>query len=442
MKIVRFVQNIGVRPELDAGLMRRVLLLNMMGGMIILCIFPYIFIFWTISPLIALLSLCATLLNMAVMLLNHMGRLTASRHLFVVIQPLTIGVFSQLFGPSVALENLLFVCAIYPVLLFEWRQWRDMLPGISGSIAYYYALALTSHTPLPGLPRFELNSTIKPFFFYSFNGIGFLLLISGVMYLSWLYTRAEAQREETIRELLEANEARERADEASEAKSRFLANMSHELRTPLNAIIGYAGLIEEELEDESPDVSGLREDILKVGGAGRHLLAIVSDILDLSKIEASEMTVRVERVSLVEVFGEISAQAAPLVAARGNRWRAALGEGVDVIETDRMRLAQILLNLVSNAAKFTERGEISLVGERGAGWVTLTVRDTGVGIAAEQQERIFEAFVQADDSFTRTHQGTGLGLTLSRRFAQMLGGTLTLESAPGEGSAFVVTLPV
>jgi signal transduction histidine kinase len=98
--------------------------------------------------------------------------------------------------------------------------------------------------------------------------------------------------------------------------------------------------------------------------------------------------------------------------------------------------------LVSNAAKFTERGEISLVGERGAGWVTLTVRDTGVGIAAEQQERIFEAFVQADDSFTRTHQGTGLGLTLSRRFAQMLGGTLTLESAPGEGSAFVVTLPV
>ncbi len=422
--------------------MRRVLLLNMMGGMIILCIFPYIFIFWTISPLIALLSLCATLLNMAVMLLNHMGRLTASRHLFVVIQPLTIGVFSQLFGPSVALENLLFVCAIYPVLLFEWRQWRDMLPGISGSIAYYYALALTSHTPLPGLPRFELNSTIKPFFFYSFNGIGFLLLISGVMYLSWLYTRAEAQREETIRELLEANEARERADEASEAKSRFLANMSHELRTPLNAIIGYAGLIEEELEDESPDVSGLREDILKVGGAGRHLLAIVSDILDLSKIEASEMTVRVERVSLVEVFGEISAQAAPLVAARGNRWRAALGEGVDVIETDRMRLAQILLNLVSNAAKFTERGEISLVGERGAGWVTLTVRDTGVGIAAEQQERIFEAFVQADDSFTRTHQGTGLGLTLSRRFAQMLGGTLTLESAPGEGSAFVVTLPV
>lgn len=441
MKIRHLIQHIGIHEGLDAGLARRILLLNTMSGVIMLCIFPYIFIFWFISPMVSLLALAAALSYVAVLWLNHAGALTASRQLFIVMQSLIIGVFAQLFGPSVALENILFSCAIYPVLLFEWRQWRDMLPGISWAISYYYILATTAHAPVPWLPRFELAEATSLIFFYSFNGIGFLLLISGVMYLSWLYTQAEGQREETIRELLEANEARDRADEASEAKSRFLANMSHELRTPLNAIIGYAGLIEESLEDGEVDAGALREDITKVGDAGHHLLMIVSDILDLSKIEASEMKVRVERVSLVEVFEEISAQAAPLVAARGNRWSAALGEGVDTIETDRMRLAQILLNLVSNAAKFTERGEITMVGARGARGVTITVRDTGVGIAPEQQERIFEAFVQADDSFTRTHQGTGLGLTLSRRFAQMLGGALTLESAPGEGSAFVVTLP-
>jgi signal transduction histidine kinase len=443
LNIFSKVQHIGVFDGMEPGLIRRILLLNTMSCVIMLCIFPYIFIFWTIEPFVSVLSLCAALSYLLVLGLNHKRRYTAARQLFIVTQTPIIGIFAQLFGPDVALENVLFSCAIYPVLLFELRQWRQSLPGVVWSVGYFYALMAMQHAPLPGVPRVALSPAVALIFKYSFNGIAFFLLLAGVIYLSWLYARAEAQREHTIQQLTDAVEARSRADEANETKSRFLANMSHELRTPLNAIIGYSGLLHETLEDAPLDADALREDITRIEDAGRHLLTLVSDILDLSKVEANQVALHIEPVSLVALFEALGAQIAPLVAAQRNRWHIERDPSLDMIQTDKMRLTQILLNLIANAAKFTRDGDITLLARRdGADHLTLAIRDTGVGIAPDQQERIFEAFVQADDSFTRTHQGTGLGLTLSRRFATMLGGALTLESAPGQGSTFTVRLPL
>jgi signal transduction histidine kinase len=243
-----------------------------------------------------------------------------------------------------------------------------------------------------------------------------------------------ARREKTEVLLQHAVDA---ALQASDAKSRFLANMSHELRTPLNAIIGYSEILLEESED--PNTT---EDLQRIESAGRHLLDLISDILDLSKIEAGQMVLDVHAVHLDRVIEQVADAIRPAVHRNGSRL-VVDAEELPPILTDRTRCYQVLLNLASNAAKFTENGTISLEvrKEPGDGF-SVTVRDTGIGIAPEELDRLFERFVQADASTTRRYGGTGLGLVLSRRFTEMLGGELTVESTPGEGSAFRVWLPM
>jgi signal transduction histidine kinase len=235
-------------------------------------------------------------------------------------------------------------------------------------------------------------------------------------------------------------EAATTAVSANRAKSHFLANMSHELRTPLNAIIGYSEMVKEELEDMGE--TGLVPDLDKINGAGRHLLQLVSDILDLSKIEAGKMTVHAAEFSISSLVEDVKTNVMPMVERNGNSMTFETSEEVQTITTDFMRTKQVLLNLISNAAKFTENGTVTLaIRPEGESAVAFEVRDTGIGMTEDQQRRLFRAFSQASEDTALKYGGTGLGLVLCRRFCQMMGGDVSVKSTPGEGTSFTVVLP-
>ncbi len=238
-------------------------------------------------------------------------------------------------------------------------------------------------------------------------------------------------------EILRAKDA---AEMASRTKSQFLANMSHELRTPLNAIIGYSEMLQEEAEDEGMDA--FVPDLKKINGAGKHLLALINDILDLSKIEAGKMELYLEEFAVAPLLSEVSGTVQTLVDRRKNKLVMDTDPGIGVLRADMTKVRQALFNLLSNAAKFTENGVITLRSRRDGDTITFAVTDTGIGMTDEQMGRLFEAFSQADASTTRKYGGTGLGLAITRRFARMMGGDVSVESAPGAGSTFTLRLPV
>jgi PAS domain S-box-containing protein len=240
-------------------------------------------------------------------------------------------------------------------------------------------------------------------------------------------------------DITELREARDEAMRATEAKSHFLANMSHELRTPLNAILGITEMLREDAEDEGQD--DLIEPLGRIHGAGTHLLHLINEILDLSKIEAGKLDLHLEEVGLAGLLGDVAETVEPLAARNGNRLVVDQPDELGSIRSDLTRLRQIVLNLLSNACKFTEQGEVRLKVHRDPGWITFTVKDSGIGMSAEQLGRLFQEFSQADSSTTRKYGGTGLGLAISRRLAEMMGGDITVESEPGAGSVFTFRLP-
>ena len=229
-------------------------------------------------------------------------------------------------------------------------------------------------------------------------------------------------------------------EEASRHKSQFLANMSHELRTPLNAVIGYSEMLQEELEDL--DQAGLVPDVERINAAGRHLLSLINDILDISKIEAGKMELFVETVEIASLVRSVATTVGPLVEKNGNTLTVEAAQDLGEMQADATKLRQILFNLLGNAAKFTERGELRLRAARDTGSVTFEVSDTGIGMTEEQLGRLFEAFSQADAGTSRRYGGTGLGLALVRHFAELMGGDVSVASVPGQGSTFTVRLPV
>ena len=246
-----------------------------------------------------------------------------------------------------------------------------------------------------------------------------------------------------IRRQEDLEEARAGAEAANEAKSRFLASMSHELRTPLNAIIGYSEMLIEDAADLGQ--AHFVADLEKIMAAGRHLLALINDVLDLSKIEAGKMEVYVEKFDLAALLADVETTVQPLIARNRNRLRLDVPAETGDVETDKTKLRQNLFNLLSNAAKFTEDGEIVLSvrrhAENGRDWLDFAVSDTGIGMTEAQQGRLFQAFSQADSSTTRNYGGTGLGLAITKAFVQMLGGTIGVESAEGRGSTFRFRIP-
>jgi signal transduction histidine kinase/putative methionine-R-sulfoxide reductase with GAF domain len=227
---------------------------------------------------------------------------------------------------------------------------------------------------------------------------------------------------------------------ASEHKSQFLANMSHELRTPLNAILGYAELLVDGVYGQLPDrPRGVLE---RIQNNGRHLLALINDVLDLAKIEAGQLTLTIEDYTLPEVVKSIVTATEPLATSKGLKFITALQSTMPIAHGDARRVSQVLLNLVGNAIKFTDEGEVEIRAAADNGQFVLTVRDTGPGIAESDQERIFGEFQQIDNTNTRKKGGTGLGLAISKRMVEMQGGTISVESVLGQGSTFRVVLPV
>jgi signal transduction histidine kinase len=264
--------------------------------------------------------------------------------------------------------------------------------------------------------------------------------------------RASAERERELHESFEAEveartaelgDAKEAAEAASRAKSRFLANMSHELRTPLNVIIGYAEMLMEDAEESGAE--GTTEDLEKIQRAGKHLLGLIDDILDLSKIEAGKMDLNWEEVDVDALVAELGDTAVALAGRNRNRFRV-VGKGLGRTWADATKLRQVLFNLLANACKFTSDGEVQIavarrrVDERDE--LVFAIADTGVGMDEETVTKLFRPFMQADASTTRKYGGTGLGLAISKRFVEMMGGYIHVRSKPGEGSTFTVRLPV
>jgi len=286
----------------------------------------------------------------------------------------------------------------------------------------------------------------------------------GVQVLIWDITQRKAAEKRLTHAKQAAEEARAAADEANKAKSTFLANMSHELRTPLNAIIGYSEMMQEEVEDLG--VPTLKPDLEKVVAAAKHQLGLVNDILDPSKIEAGKMILFVEKFDVAKLVREVASTVSPLVAKKANTLRVECPADLGSMRTDQTKLRQMLFNLASNASKFTEKGTITLrvwkeesrMQKAGANLCTagaetganpssfnllhFSVADTGIGMTREQLTKLFHAFSQAEANTQAKYGGTGLGLALSRRFAQLMGGDITVTSEHGKGSTFTVTLPV
>lgn len=241
----------------------------------------------------------------------------------------------------------------------------------------------------------------------------------------------------------QAIKARAEAEAASRAKSSFLANMSHELRTPLNAIIGYSEILAEDAADRSDDASV--KDLQKIQSAGKHLLGLINSVLDLSKIEAGRMDVYLEPVNLTQLVEEVRVLIQPLIEKNGNRLKIDCAPGIGSMRTDLTKVKQSLINLMSNAAKFTEKGEVGLsvtrqTGPTGESHIVFKVSDSGIGMTEEQTAKLFQAFAQADSTTTRNFGGTGLGLAITKRFATLLGGTVSVDSKPGVGSVFTLDL--
>jgi signal transduction histidine kinase/DNA-binding response OmpR family regulator len=306
-------------------------------------------------------------------------------------------------------------------------------------------------------------------------GAAFLLssrlqkLISGpILHLAQVQSRVSREKDYTQRAVKEASDetgqlidgfnemlvqiqerdaaltvAKEAAEQANRTKSSFLANMSHELRTPLNAIIGYSEMLQEELEDEGHE--GFVPDLKKIHGAGKHLLALINDILDLSKIESGKMELYLEGFDVKTLVRDVQSTIHPLVEKNSNTLQIQCASDVGSMYADVTRVRQVLFNLLSNACKFTENGTITLDvsrdGTDGSATYVFKVTDTGIGLTREQLGKLFQAFSQADASTSRKYGGTGLGLVISRRFCQMMGGDISVDSEFGKGSVFTVRIP-
>lgn len=266
--------------------------------------------------------------------------------------------------------------------------------------------------------------------------LGGVALLTGIV-IAFFVIRTSTRSEQNL------IQAKTESQEANRHKSLFLANMSHELRTPLNAIIGYSEMLQEDAA--ALNQPSLATDLNKIHYSGQHLLSLINDILDVSKIEAGKMEIYTEDFDLATLIEEIATTLQPLLAKNDNRLQVCISDFHQDMHTDLTKLRQALLNLLSNASKFTRQGNISLAITRfqrdSAPWITIDVTDSGIGMETGQMEELFAPFTQADNSTTRNFGGTGLGLNISKHFTEMMGGVITVASEPLVGSTFSISIP-
>jgi signal transduction histidine kinase len=281
--------------------------------------------------------------------------------------------------------------------------------------------------------------------------VGWISILSATIYMSWMATyyanmiamrsdlerEAERRRETAVR----LREAKDLADRANRAKSIFLAKMSHELRTPLNAVIGFSEILLDDVELDGKN-QHKRADLERINSAGKHLLSLVTDVLDLSKIESNHIELKIEEFDLNEMVREVVATVQQMVAEKKNKLVVRCPANLGVVSTDQTKLRQAALNLLSNAAKFTEAGAITLGVQRrkrpAGDWIEIQVQDTGIGIAEPDIGRLFQNFGQANQSTSRKYGGTGLGLALSQKLCALMGGGISVNSELGHGSCFTI----
>ncbi len=440
MDRLRTLLRYGVTVSLTAAEGKRVYLSNALALTLALLTAPYAVIFQLASvPAFSWFVLPLTAAYLAIPELNRAGLTRASRLLILALLNTTAALVALALGPVAATHMLLLALLCLPVVLFELRRWRLISVGVAAPLLLFlslYALALPaapSHAP-----------TTAQLLNLSVGATAALTTLAAVLYFAVFNDRVERELEDAV-ECLEASLLeRQRLAVESAEKSKFLANMSHELRTPLNAIIGYSELIREG--SRARTIAEVEPDLQRIKAAGEHLLQLISEILDHSRLAAGEAELTIVEFPLAELLDQVRAYAAPRCAAKGLELLADAPRDEVRMRSDPIKLRKLLLALLSNAIKFTHEGSVSLDarierdGERG--WARFEVADTGIGISEDTSRSIFEAFNQGDMSFTREYGGTGLGLTVCKSFTEMLGGRIELRSERGRGSCFTVTLPL
>ena len=335
--------------------------------------------------------------------------------------------------PSPVLSGFFVLTIIGFIIGSKKVGWFSVLLSILG-IAILYFLHQSNYS----FRNFAENRIISIQFF---NEI-FMLCMTGV--LLWFYEHSREQSAQLVDQTMKELElARDEAELASQSKTQFLAKMSHVLRTPLSAILGYAELVREELEElpANNQARGLEKDMGRIEHSAHHLLELINELLDLSKIEAREIVIMPERIQVDTFLRDLQFSIVPMLEIHQNDFELTLPEDLGDIIVDPFRLKQILLNLLSNACKFTDQGLIKLSVARQGDCVCFYVEDSGIGMIEEQLIRVFEPFKQADDSIQHKYGGTGLGLSIAQELAMLMNGQITATSEAGKGSIFTLDLP-